>query len=107
MVFPDVNTVVPLIWNTRVGHLPDSESILPLKVVVGGGGGGGVGVGVGVGVGAGGGAACVSVIDCPAMLSEPLRAALAFAATVIATVRVPLPDWGETLIHGTLLPAVH
>ena len=66
----------------------------------GGGGGGGGGGGTG--------AACETVNVWPATVSVPLRAAPLFAATVNATVPLPLPDPPLAIdIHGAFADAVH
>src|SRR5205823_1032680 len=63
----------------------------------GGGGGGG-----------GTGAACETVNVWPAIVTVPLRAAPLFAATVNATVPLPLPDPPLAIdIHGAFADAVH
>jgi hypothetical protein len=53
-------------------------------------------------------AACDTVNVCPAIVSVPLRAAALFAATVKATVPLPVPDPPLVmLIHDAFDAAVH
>jgi hypothetical protein len=58
--------------------------------------------------GGGGGAACDTVNVCPPIVSVPLRAVPVFAATVNATVPLPVPEEPPVIVnHGTLATAVH
>jgi hypothetical protein len=50
--------------------------------------------------GGGGGAACVTVNVCPAIATVPVRAAPVFAATVTATLALPVPLVRSTVIHA-------
>jgi hypothetical protein len=62
----------------------------------------------GGGGGGGAAAACDTVKVCPPMVSVPVRAAAVFAATLNATVPLPVPDAPlVTVNHAALALAVH
>ena len=50
---------------------------------------------------------CDTVKVCPAIVSVPMRAPSAFAATVKVAIPLPLRNEPSMVIHGTLLTAVH
>ena len=57
--------------------------------------------------GAGGAAACVTVKVCPAMATDPVRTAPVLAATVTATLPLPVPAVRSIVIQAAPDAAVH